>query len=400
VPALGYHVAGRWLDSQLRSLLSDGGGLSGYRLGNNSPTGTVKATRTYSDTVSGDSGPDAYGSGPWGSWKRGVGESVRWAVGDERLSAASDAQLITGTVAFSAGVAMGGYGALAAFGVVGTGAVGATLAAKSLAAGGSLLAYGSAGLSTSQFMLGAGNGDDVVSDLASLGIELTLGKARGIARGTLLAADAAINAYQGRKSLEASYGAYAQGDYIGASVSLVGAGLGLGSAGIRGAQFHREGFRFQVVGGNNVFHSGVPIRIGQASVSGVAELGLSKATARQRLNTALGSVVGDGKAGHHLLPLEAISDPRTANIVGAAARGGFSINGANNGVLLSQLVHRGGHPKAIERMIRKVSGLSGTDVQIATNLQGILDVERTFLQTIEASRLAAAQAGRGRIFLK
>ena len=132
----------------------------------------------------------------------------------------------------------------------------------------------------------------------------------------------------------------------------------------------------------------------------MAELGLSKATARQRLNTALGSVVGDGKAGHHLLPLEAISDPRTANIVGAAARGGFSINGANNGVLLSQLVHRGGHPKAIERMIRKVSGLSGTDVQIATNLQGILDVERTFLQTIEASRLAAAQAGRGRIFVK
>ena len=85
---------------------------------------------------------------------------------------------------------------------------------------------------------------------------------------------------------------------------------------------------------------------------------------------------------------------------GAAARGGFSISGANNGVLLSQLVHRGGHPKAIERMIRKVSGLSGTDVQIATNLQGILDVERTFLQTIEASRLAAAQAGRCRIFLK
>ncbi len=55
---------------------------------------------------------------------------------------------------------------------------------------------------------------------------------------------------------------------------------------------------------------------------------------------------------------------------------------------------------AIERMIRKVSTLSGTDTQIATGLQSILDTERKFLQRIEASRLAAAQAGRGRIFLK
>jgi hypothetical protein len=76
------------------------------------------------------------------------------------------------------------------------------------------------------------------------------------------------------------------------------------------------------------------------------------------------------------------------------------MNGSNNGVLLSQLFHRGGHPKAIERMIRKVAGLSGSDSQIATRLQSVLDAERTFLLRIEASRLAAAQAGRGRIFLK
>ena len=101
-----------------------------------------------------------------------------------------------------------------------------------------------------------------------------------------------------------------------------------------------------------------------------------------------------------MLPLEAISDSRTASIFEAAARGGFSMNGSNNGVLLSQLFHRGGHPKAIERMNRKVSGLSGNDAQIATNLQSILDAERTFLPRIEASRLAADQAGRGRIFLK
>jgi hypothetical protein len=43
-------------------------------------------------------------------------------------------------------------------------------------------------------------------------------------------------------------------------------------------------------------------------------------------------VVGDGKAGHHLLPLEAISDSRTASIVESAARGGFSMNGEKKGV--------------------------------------------------------------------
>ncbi len=163
---------------------------------------------------------------------------------------------------------------------------------------------------------------------------------------------------------------------------------------LRVADFHT----YFVGGGLWGFDVWVHNQYNAPSSATVAELGLSKATSRQRLNTALGSVVGDGKAGHHLLPLEAISDSRTAGIVEAAARGGFSMNGSNNGVLLSQLFHRGGHPKAIERMIRKVSGLSGSDSQIATNLQAILDAERTFLQRIEATRLD--QTGRGRIFLK
>jgi A nuclease family of the HNH/ENDO VII superfamily with conserved AHH len=111
--------------------------------------------------------------------------------------------------------------------------------------------------------------------------------------------------------------------------------------------------------------------------------------------------VGDGKAGHHLLPLEAIADPRTSQIVEAAARGGFSMNGANNGILLSQLFHRGGHPRTIERMIRKVSGLNGTDSEIAAGLNSIVNAERDFLARIESTRLAAIEAGsRGRIYVK
>ncbi|MDP1798988.1 MAG: RHS repeat-associated core domain-containing protein, partial [Planctomycetaceae bacterium] len=133
----------------------------------------------------------------------------------------------------------------------------------------------------------------------------------------------------------------------------------------------------------------------------VSELKLSKASARQRLNIALGSIVGDAKAGHHLVPLEAISDPRTSYIIEAAARGGFSMNGSNNGVLLSQLFHRGGHPKTVERMLRKISYLSGDDAEIAQALQQMVNIERDFLKRIESSRVTSYLAGsRGRIYLK
>ncbi|MEZ6137639.1 MAG: AHH domain-containing protein [Pirellulaceae bacterium] len=133
----------------------------------------------------------------------------------------------------------------------------------------------------------------------------------------------------------------------------------------------------------------------------MVELGLTKGAARQRLNLALGSVVGDGKAAHHIVPLDAITNARTSSIVEAAARGGFSMNGANNGVLLSQLFHRGGHDKTIERMLRKIEKLKGSDKHIAGRLQTIVDAERTFLSQIETTRLAATQAGlRGRIHMK
>jgi hypothetical protein len=90
-------------------------------------------------------------------------------------------------------------------------------------------------------------------------------------------------------------------------------------------------------------------------------------------------------------------------VVQAAARGGFNINGANNGILLSQRFHRGGHPLFIKRFNRKVAGLGGqglSDVQLASRLQSFVDAERTFLQRIEAIRLTAETNGRTRIFLR
>ncbi|MEL7498755.1 MAG: polymorphic toxin-type HINT domain-containing protein [Planctomycetota bacterium] len=134
-----------------------------------------------------------------------------------------------------------------------------------------------------------------------------------------------------------------------------------------------------------------------------SQLSARKGTARSRLDRALGGFVGDGRAAHHILSLDAITDASTSSVVQAAARGGFNINGANNGLLLSQRFHRGGHPLAIKRFNRKVAELGGqglSDVQIANRLQSLVDTERSFLQRIEALRLAAEANGRTRIFLK
>ena len=95
--------------------------------------------------------------------------------------------------------------------------------------------------------------------------------------------------------------------------------------------------------------------------------------------------IGAGMVAHHIIPLEAITKFRT--LVERAARGGFNINGCNNGILLKgarfgeAIEHFGGHPEynrvildEIGRLARKMGNL--TDEQIAQRLQGIADKMR------------------------
>lgn len=99
--------------------------------------------------------------------------------------------------------------------------------------------------------------------------------------------------------------------------------------------------------------------------------------------------------------MEAIVDARTSDVIKSAAKGGFNINGANNGVLLDHAFHSGAHPKYIERVLKKISELDElSNSETSRRLQLLVDNERLFLQKIEQLRLAALQAGRNRVFLK
>ena len=49
-----------------------------------------------------------------------------------------------------------------------------------------------------------------------------------------------------------------------------------------------------------------------------------------------------GQISHHIIPLESLK--RHGDLMERAARGGFNINGANNGINLFRYDHIGGHP--------------------------------------------------------
>lgn len=92
-------------------------------------------------------------------------------------------------------------------------------------------------------------------------------------------------------------------------------------------------------------------RVGKAASKLVKQLDLSGDDARALLREALGQH-GTGKIAHHLVPLEAIKAER--QLMEKAALGGFNINGANNGILLTRTQHIGGHPQYNAIVIRRL----------------------------------------------
>jgi hypothetical protein len=86
---------------------------------------------------------------------------------------------------------------------------------------------------------------------------------------------------------------------------------------------------------------------------------------------------------HHIITWETKGEP----VVQAAARGGFNINGANNGVNLQLRVHpQGGrHPRynnAIEKLVDKLNARNLTDAEAATEVQAIADRLRPGLERL------------------
>lgn len=87
-----------------------------------------------------------------------------------------------------------------------------------------------------------------------------------------------------------------------------------------------------------------------------------------------------------------------------AARGGFNINGRNNGILLDQRFHSGGHPMFNERMLRGIEAIGrrgGTDIDIARQVQSLVDSQQVLLQRIQQIRIPKLETGaRTRIFIR
>jgi YD repeat-containing protein len=83
------------------------------------------------------------------------------------------------------------------------------------------------------------------------------------------------------------------------------------------------------------------------------QLSMTKKSARQRLNRAVAGTGVNGQA-HHIIPWESRSNP----LVEAAARGGWGINDAENGIRLAATQHLGSHPKynnAVEAMLNRIA---------------------------------------------
>lgn len=218
-----YVMGGRFYDPYAGRWVTDGGGENGYKFADNNPTRerVIEETTPVEDYA-----------------------FIRGLVGDDNLARASDTALFLGTTSVVAGAVFGGYGALAAFGLV-SGAATATAAAStstigaSLSATGSVLTYASLGVSGAQVAFtGQGTGN-LLADSVSLGIDAVATATSGRLRATLLAIDAGINLFQGGYSTVQSYEDFRQGDYLGGTFNAIGATLGLGSAGIRGAQLNQ-----------------------------------------------------------------------------------------------------------------------------------------------------------------
>jgi RHS repeat-associated protein len=119
------------------------------------------------------------------------------------------------------------------------------------------------------------------------------------------------------------------------------------------------------------------------------ELTRDRGNATRSLRNALGTN-SQVERPHHIVPWEAGQDPATRSLLEAAGRGGFNINGANNGVNLRLQVHPQGarHPRynaAVMKQLRALAQRNLTDAQAAAELQAIADRLRPGLQRLNQS---------------
>ncbi len=89
---------------------------------------------------------------------------------------------------------------------------------------------------------------------------------------------------------------------------------------------------------------------------------------------------GTGKIAHHLIPLEALG--KHNSLLQKAARGGFNMNGCNNGVLLGVVDHIGGHPQYNKAVMQHLDTIPKnlSDADTAKLLQNAADKLRKAIE--------------------
>ncbi|MGC3967434.1 MAG: polymorphic toxin-type HINT domain-containing protein [Pirellulales bacterium] len=104
--------------------------------------------------------------------------------------------------------------------------------------------------------------------------------------------------------------------------------------------------------------------------------------ARASLRRALGGV-SPGQQAHHIIPWEL----RNHSVIKRAAKEGFGINSADNGILLDTTVHLGSHPKlsaAIQSKLDSISAMGLSDADATAELRSYVSRLRAGLSKTTA----------------
>ena len=101
---------------------------------------------------------------------------------------------------------------------------------------------------------------------------------------------------------------------------------------------------------------------------------------REAMLDRWGESAGVDRYAHHLIPLELAKERDTGRILAKAAKGGFNINGVDNGKFFETWDHPGSHPGYTEYVRRSIDlnvrpGM--TDEQVAASLRGVASLLRT-----------------------
>jgi len=118
-------------------------------------------------------------------------------------------------------------------------------------------------------------------------------------------------------------------------------------------------YNLEVAGAHTYFVGQQELLVHNGCQSYLNQLVLTGNQARAKLRSAMQTV--KGAVAHHVIPWEARSHP----LVQKAAKGGFNMNGSNNGVSLGPDQHWTSHPHYNEAVLSKLDNIMAANPNIS-----------------------------------